>query len=173
MRVAIHAPSNSQAWPLRYDPIKITKPINAKTSLKPSALSKISNTSEFQDQKKIKPHLLQHKTLDNFDLPVVIRHSGTVSRYFWDGNELQFVTVDGIDSFSIWDFSVSFENGMRKLLRLCRAAIRNFFLPREVSDNYLEYVKWKFLHRVSSSALQVLATQVLNLFLYIFSLFFC
>ncbi|KAL8528625.1 hypothetical protein ACS0TY_006170 [Phlomoides rotata] len=169
MRVAIHPPSNSHlcsTWALRYDPIKITKPINPKTSLKPSALSKSSNTSinfnpEFQDGKKIKPHLLYDKTLENFDLPVIIRHSGTVSRYFWDGKELQFVSVDGIDSFSIWDFSVSFENGKRKFVRVCRAAIRNFFLPREVSENYLEYVKWKFLHRVFSSALQVLATQAM------------
>ncbi|XP_059661614.1 protein root UVB sensitive 4-like isoform X1 [Cornus florida] len=34
-------------------------------------------------------------------------------------------------------------------------------LQREISGNYLEYVKWKFFHRVFSSALQVLATQAL------------
>jgi hypothetical protein len=39
--------------------------------------------------------------------------------------------------------------------------VRDFFIPRQVSDNYMDYVKWKLLHRVFSSALQVLATQVL------------
>lgn len=60
---------------------------------------------------------------------------------------------------------------MRKLVRVCLAAIRNFFLPREVCENYLEYVKWKLLHRVFSSALQVLATQVPSLILLISSNF--
>ncbi|KAF5932096.1 hypothetical protein HYC85_028267 [Camellia sinensis] len=41
------------------------------------------------------------------------------------------------------------------------SCLRNFFLPREVSENYLEYVKWKFLHRFFSYALQVLATQAM------------
>lgn len=87
---------------------------------------------------------------------MVIRRSGSVSRYLWDGEDLKLVSLDG-SAFSFDDF----EDGFRKLFRICSGSIRNFFLPREISGNYLEYVKWKFLHRVFSSALQVLATQVI------------
>lgn len=166
MKVTIHPSPKSQiySWALRYEPIKITKP---KTSVKPLAVSKSWNVSfnfnhEFQDEEKINPlYLLNHESPENFDLPVAIRHSGTSSRYFWDGKELQLVSIDGNSPFSILSVS-SFEDGVKKLGRVCGAAVRNFFLPREVSENYLEYVKWKFLHRVFSSALQVLATQVLT-----------
>ncbi|KAI3462785.1 hypothetical protein Pfo_019448 [Paulownia fortunei] len=169
MKLTIHPPPHSQVcsiWALKYDPIKITKPIKPKTSLKPLALSNSLNTSsnfnhEYQEEEKLKPHHLNNKKPEKFNLPVVIRHSGTVSRYFWDGKELKLVSVDGINAFSFWDFSLNFEDGMRKFGRICGAAVRNFFLPREVSGNYLEYVKWKFLHRVFSSALQVLATQAM------------
>ncbi|KAH6806507.1 root UVB sensitive protein of unknown function [Perilla frutescens var. frutescens] len=168
MKVVLHAPSNSQlysTWAPRYDPIKLTKLINPKTSVKPLAVSKSSNLSvnfncEYQDEEWMKPLHSNQKNPENFDLPVFIRHSGTISRYFWDGKELQLVSVDGNNKFSIWSFS-SFEDGRKKLFRFCGAAVRNLFLPREVSENYLEYVKWKFLHRVFSSALQVLATQAM------------
>lgn len=164
MKATLHLPSNSQiysTWAVRYDPIKPTKPLNPKTSVKPLlAVSKPPNISlsfnhEYQDEEKVKPFHLNQESPENFDLPVVIRRSGTISRYFWDGKELQLVSVDGDNQFSVWSFY-----GMRKLGGVCGAAVRNFFLPREVSENYLEYVKWKFVHRVFSSALQVLATQV-------------
>ncbi|XP_031254309.1 protein root UVB sensitive 4-like [Pistacia vera] len=90
-------------------------------------------------------------------LPVVVRGSGRVSRYFWDGKGLQLVSVDGGAS----SFGLDFDDGFRKLLRICSLAFRDFFLPKQVSENYMNYVKWKFLHRVFSSALQVLATQAM------------
>lgn len=166
MKLTIHPSSKSQiysTWALSYEPIKFTKP---KTSVKPLAVSKSWNVSfnlnqEFQDE-EIKPlYLINQESPEIFDLPVAIRHSGTSSRYFWDGKELQLVSIDGSSPFSILSVS-SFEDAVKKLGRVCGAAVRNFFLPREVSENYLEYVKWKFLHRVFSSALQVLATQVLT-----------
>lgn len=89
-------------------------------------------------------------------LPVVIRRSGRVSRYFWDGNCLQLVGIDG----GAASFSFNFDDGFRKLYRICSLAVRDFFIPKQVSGSYMDYVKWKFLHRVFSSALQVLATQV-------------
>ncbi|KAL6587633.1 Protein root UVB sensitive 4 [Orobanche minor] len=153
---------------LRYnDPLKITKPNRPKTTLKPFlAFSKSSSTTsnfshEYQEGEKIKPHLPKDKNHEILNLPVAIRHSGTVSRYFWDGKELKLVAVDGTNGFSLSDFSGNFGDGMRKLGKVCLDAVRNFFLPREISENYLEYVKWKFLHRVFSSALQVLATQAM------------
>ncbi|XP_028799198.1 protein root UVB sensitive 4 isoform X2 [Neltuma alba] len=37
----------------------------------------------------------------------------------------------------------------------------DFLIPQQVADSYMDYVRWKFLHRVFSSALQVLATQAM------------
>lgn len=88
----------------------------------------------------------------------MIQRSGKVSRYFWDGGSLQLVGVDG----GATSFSFDFDDGFRRLYRICTMAVRDFFIPKKVSDNYMDYVKWKFLHRVFSSALQVLATQVIN-----------
>lgn len=91
---------------------------------------------------------------------MAIRQSGGVSRYYWDGSELKLVSVDG-NSSDFWSIFWDFKDGYRRLLRICGSGVRNFFLPREINENYLEYVKWKFLHRVFSSALQVLATQAM------------
>ncbi|KAK9129993.1 hypothetical protein Sjap_010480 [Stephania japonica] len=90
-------------------------------------------------------------------LPLVIRESGSISRYLWDGTSLQLVRVDG-DAANDWFDS---DDWFHKLGRFCGTKVRDFFFPRQVERNYLEYVKWKFLHRVSSSALQVLATQAM------------
>lgn len=89
-------------------------------------------------------------------LPVVIRQSGRVSRYIYDGNGLKLVSVNG-DAASVCS---DFEDGFRNLVRLSGLGIKDFFIPKQVPENYMGYVKWKFLHRVFSSALQVLATQV-------------
>lgn len=90
-------------------------------------------------------------------LPVVIRRSGRVSRYFWNGNCLELVGVDGDTSSFSLDLS---DDCFRELFRMSRSVVRDFFIPKQVNDNYVNYVKWKFLHRVFSSALQVIATQV-------------
>ncbi|KAG8367044.1 hypothetical protein BUALT_Bualt16G0031500 [Buddleja alternifolia] len=175
MEVRIQSSSHPHLYstrPLRHDPFftptpKTLKPIKPKTSLKPSSLSNSLNTSfNFnhgfcKQDENLNAHHLFDEMHESFNLPVVVRHSGAVSRYFWDGNELKLVSVDGINAISLRDLTVDFGDGVRKLGRVCGAAVRNFFLPREVSANYLEYVKWKFLHRVFSSALQVLATQAM------------
>ncbi|XP_047947745.1 protein root UVB sensitive 4 isoform X2 [Salvia hispanica] len=158
MNLTLHAHTNSPLYCTRYDPIRPAKPIDPKTSLKPLAVSKPSSipfkfNHEYQDEQKIKPLHFAQESPKKFDLPVVVHRSGTILRYFWDGNEMQLVSVGGVTQFSIWNFS--------SLGRVCGVAIRNFFLPREVNENYMEYVKWKFLHRVFSSALQVLATQAM------------
>ncbi|XP_042508617.1 protein root UVB sensitive 4 isoform X2 [Macadamia integrifolia] len=89
-------------------------------------------------------------------LPVVIRKSGRSSRYSWDGTHLQLVSfgADTLDCFT-------FDDWFRKILHFCGSGVRNFLIPRQVHENYMDYVKWKFLHRVFSSALQVLATQAM------------
>lgn len=169
MKVSIYVSSNYQFFPtLRptKDNVKIPKSRTPKPSLKPSALSNSLNTSfslnhEFQEEEKLNSRHINGQDARNFDLPIVVRHSGRVSRCVWDGEELKLVPVDGVNEFCLGDFLLNYEDGVRKLVRVCEDAVRNFFLPREVSSNYFEYVKWKFLHRVFSSALQVLATQVI------------
>ncbi|KAK7292964.1 hypothetical protein RJT34_15823 [Clitoria ternatea] len=84
-------------------------------------------------------------------LPFVVKGTSEVSRFFWDGKCLQVVSVYG-------SAGVDFDD---RLLRVCGSRVRDFFIPRQVKRNYLDYVKWKFLHRVFSSALQVLATQAM------------
>ncbi|KAL7231898.1 hypothetical protein ACSBR2_010012 [Camellia fascicularis] len=132
-----HILSPSQTLPI------IHKPLTISNSLKTS----------FEEEKLDK----SDEPTSPARLPVVIRRSGSVSRYLWDGSELKLVSVDG-NSFSL---SLDFEDGFQRLFRICSSGLRNFFLPGEVCGNYLEYVKWKFLHRVFSSALQVLATQAM------------
>ncbi|XP_047167902.1 protein root UVB sensitive 4 isoform X4 [Vigna umbellata] len=85
---------------------------------------------------------------------VVVRRPTETSRFFWAGNCLQVVTVDG----GAADADVDFDD---RVLRVCGSVVREFFIPRGVTGNYVEYVKWKLLHRVFSSALQVLATQAM------------
>ncbi|XP_068487532.1 protein root UVB sensitive 4 isoform X1 [Phaseolus vulgaris] len=86
---------------------------------------------------------------------VVVRRPNEASRFFWVGNCLQVVTVDG---GAAADADVDFDD---RVLRVCGSVVREFFIPRGVTGNYVEYVKWKLLHRVFSSALQVLATQAM------------
>ncbi|CAN4081601.1 unnamed protein product [Withania somnifera] len=130
---------------------------NLKTSVNSPCVSKFMKTSlNFGEEKLNKP---EENTLP-FYLPVSVRNSNSHFRYIWDGKDLNLVSVDG-SAFSIFDFDCNFQDTVQKLVRICISATRNFFLPREFSRNYLEYVKWKFVHRVSSSALQVLATQAM------------
>ncbi|XP_075474568.1 protein root UVB sensitive 4-like isoform X1 [Primulina tabacum] len=144
---------------------KIPKPTIPKTSLKSLILPKTSLTTSFSCSHDFHENFhscrLNDEVPETLDFPFVVRHSGTVSRYVWDRREQKLVSVNGINGFRFWDFFIDYEDGVRKLGRFCWSAVRNFFLPREVSENYLEYVKWKFLHRVFSSALQVLATQAM------------
>ncbi|XP_061367025.1 protein root UVB sensitive 4 [Gastrolobium bilobum] len=87
-------------------------------------------------------------------LPFVVRSPTKVSRFFWNGGCLQLVSVDGSAASSDVDFDVT-------LFRVCGSVVKDFFIPRQVSGNYMDYVKWKLLHRIFSSALQVLATQAM------------
>lgn len=79
----------------------------------------------------------------------MIKSPTKVSRFFWNGNCLQLVTVEG--------GAVNSDDG---LFSVFGSVVRDFFIPTQATGNYLEYVKWKLLHRVFGSALQVLATQV-------------
>ncbi|GMH06436.1 hypothetical protein Nepgr_008276 [Nepenthes gracilis] len=131
-------------------------PAQGKTFVfKASSLSnslKTSHTSDFQQFFDNEGQSLSKKRL-----PVVIKKDGRVSRFFWNGNCLELITLDG----GAAKFSFNFEDGLRQLLRICGSGVRGFFIPKQAHGNYIDYVKWKFLHRVFSSALQVLATQAM------------
>ncbi|XP_060191695.1 protein root UVB sensitive 4 isoform X2 [Lycium barbarum] len=138
------------------------KPNKLKTSLNSPGVSNshsLKTSLNFEEEKKLNNNPEATPTVP-FYLPVLIYHSDSRFRYIWDGNDLKLVSLDG-NAFSLSDFCCNFEDTVQKLVKICNLGIRNFFLPREVSHNYLEYVKWKFVHRVSSSALQVLATQAM------------
>ncbi|KAG9151505.1 hypothetical protein Leryth_015098 [Lithospermum erythrorhizon] len=124
-----------------------------KTSLKPLTLS---NSEEIPLQKIQFPN----QPTSFYHLPIGISNSGSVSRYFFYGDEVKLESFDE-NGVGFLDFWFDFQDGLRKLARICWFAGRDFFLPRVFSANYLEYVKWKLLHRVFSSALQVLATQAM------------
>ncbi|KAL5057530.1 hypothetical protein RYX36_029134 [Vicia faba] len=91
------------------------------------------------------------KGLQPIRLPFVVRSSTKVTRFFWNGACLEMVVVDGGSGSS----------GEDGLVRVVGSVVRDFFIPRDVTENYMEYVKWKLIHRVFSSALQVLATQAM------------
>lgn len=89
----------------------------------------------------------------------MIKRDGKVYRYFWGGDSsLGLVCVDDEDPPMSFH---GFDDGIRRLIRVCGSGVREFFIPKQVSENYIDYIKWKFLHRVFSSALQVLATQAM------------
>ncbi|GAU21800.1 hypothetical protein TSUD_176450 [Trifolium subterraneum] len=89
-------------------------------------------------------------------LPFVVRSSTKVTRFFWNDSCLELVTVGGGGGGGSAD-----EDNDDGLFRMFGCIVRDFFIPRDVSKNYMDYVKWKLLHRVFSSALQVLATQAM------------
>lgn len=101
-------------------------------------------------------------------LPIVIKNSGRVSRYVLKGGSLELVCVDEDDDDDSASFSaLGLDDRFSKLIRLSSSAAKDFFIPKQVNDNYISYVKWKFLHRVFSSALQVLATQVIKFYCFL------
>ncbi|KAF9608881.1 hypothetical protein IFM89_011919 [Coptis chinensis] len=72
-------------------------------------------------------------------LLMVIEKGGKSSKLLWNGTQYEVVSINEDVSNQFWEF----------------------FIPSGVKENYIEYVKWKFVSRVFSSALQVLATQAM------------
>ncbi|KAM0058027.1 putative Root UVB sensitive family [Helianthus debilis subsp. tardiflorus] len=164
MQSTIHIPTtnppfNSYTQWQKHNKFFSLIPINQnpcfQTLSNPPKSLKTSFQFDFEDEKIRKEFNPTSPTL----LPVVIRQSDGVSRYVWDGSDLKLVSVDG-KTVCFGGFE-DLGDGFRRLFRRCSLGVRNFLFPREISENYFEYVKWKFLHRVFSSALQVLATQAM------------
>ncbi|CAL0304517.1 unnamed protein product [Lupinus luteus] len=148
----LHTPTWNFQWgtyPLPKQPIPINQnlflrkvsPFSLKT---PTSLDSVSSSNDGGGRVEEKGSKI---------LPFIVKGPTKVSRYLWDGEGLKIVTVgDGADGVS------SSDNGF---CRFCCTIVTDFFIPRYVRDDYLDYVKWKLLHRVFSSALQVLATQAM------------
>ncbi|KAK4347846.1 hypothetical protein RND71_034185 [Anisodus tanguticus] len=137
---------------------KINTPVKLKTSINSPGVSNSLKTSLTFEEEKLNNQ--EATPTVPIYLRVLVSNSDSHFRYIWDGKDLKLVSIEG-NTFSLSNFYSNFEDTVQKLVNICVSAIRNFFLPREVSHNYLEYVKWRFVHRVSSSALQVLATQAM------------
>ncbi|KAG9455065.1 hypothetical protein H6P81_007969 [Aristolochia fimbriata] len=89
-------------------------------------------------------------------LPIVIHKSDRTSRYVMDGARLKLVPCEAEVSNYI-----GLGDEFRHFFTISSLAVVNFFVPRQVQRNYMGYVRWKFVHRVFSSTLQVLATQAM------------
>ncbi|XP_059598651.1 protein root UVB sensitive 4 isoform X2 [Vitis vinifera] len=151
MQSTLYIPSDSYCFSCpRQAPFKLRRPQFLTKTLGSSNSLKTSCEHEFEGV---------DGPISTARLPVVIRRWGRVSQYLWNGSEsrLQLVRVDGGAS----SLCLNFDDGLNNLFALCSSAVRDFFIPQKVSGNYMDYVKWKFLHRVFSSALQVLATQAM------------
>ena len=87
-------------------------------------------------------------------LPIVVQRSGKSSRLTLESETLRLIDCDQEPQGLL-------DDGLARFVQIFAAQIRELFVPRHVQDNYAGYLKWKFLHRVFSSCLQVLATQVI------------
>ncbi|KAK9670701.1 hypothetical protein RND81_13G219100 [Saponaria officinalis] len=78
-------------------------------------------------------------------LHMVIKRKGKEYMYLYDGNSsLELVGAHN-------------GNASTNIV----GVVTDIFIPKHVTGNYIEYVKWKLVHRVFSSALQLLATQAM------------
>ncbi|CAO2828264.1 unnamed protein product [Amaranthus hypochondriacus] len=156
MQSSTTIPLNFQfSWKSSFPPILPLQIIpNSKTLFSNTTCSLFTSIKTSQNSNFQQPFIEKDQYLLKTDLPVVVKKSGKDFKYFWNGNSLELICVDSEDTLSIVQ---GFEVGIRKFLRI----VRDFFIPKQVTENYIEYVKWKFLHRVFSSSLQVLATQAM------------
>ncbi|KNA16261.1 hypothetical protein SOVF_090660, partial [Spinacia oleracea] len=126
--------------------------VSCPLSFKAFSLSTPFRTTQNSDAQQ--PFIKKDQFVSKTDIPVVFRRNGRDYRYFWNGDFLELVCVEDGDPLTLVQ---SFEECIRKFVRV----VRDFFIPKQVTENYIDYVKWKFLHRVFSSSLQVLATQAM------------
>lgn len=94
--------------------------------------------------------------------PVFFEEEGERLQYAWDGDTLRIVPVDQKREASV--HAPQTQGQVPKVVqdtadRIGRA-LRRTFVPENVRTHYLVYMKWKFLHRMASSIIQVQGTQV-------------
>ncbi|XP_031480332.1 protein root UVB sensitive 4 isoform X2 [Nymphaea colorata] len=92
--------------------------------------------------------------------PSIRIHRGdSSSRFVLDGSHLRQAAVDhhGL-SFNGSDELVSIFSCWAEI---SLSALKKLFIPLKVGPSYMDYMRWKFVHRICSSSLQVLATQAM------------
>lgn len=141
----------SKSTPTQYPIFTLPRKLSShKSSLRTSTDVQQKAVSKEEEEELVLPTTTSNVSTRR--LPIVIKSSGRVSRYFLKGDDDSLELVYDTTSLS--------RVGFLKLIKLSSSAAKDFFIPKQVSDSYISYVKWKFLHRVFSSSLQVLATQV-------------
>ncbi|KAF3786355.1 root UVB sensitive 4 protein [Nymphaea thermarum] len=92
-------------------------------------------------------------------LSIRIHRGDSSSRFVLDGSHLREAAVD--------HHALSF-NGSDELIsifsrwaEISLSALKKLFIPLKVGPSYMNYLRWKFVHRICSSSLQVLATQAM------------
>eukprot|EP00249_Psilotum_nudum_P009162 c21745_g1_i1 orf=102-1685(-) len=92
-------------------------------------------------------------------LPILLHKGSRRFQYAWDGQGLRVVEdLRALPS----DSSVVYPHDWVGLcVNRMAQMIKSVFVPDHVRPNYMAYVRWKCLHRIFSSALQVQCTQAM------------
>ncbi|KAL3682008.1 hypothetical protein R1sor_000030 [Riccia sorocarpa] len=103
------------------------------------------------------------KKLETQKLPIYFHKDGQEFQYAWDGRSFFLEPLEPLDSNLAGEVSPKdpefYQLGARRILR----TLRRTFIPEQVRPHYISYMKWKCLHRVLSSILQVQCTQAMLL----------
>ncbi|XP_057868477.2 protein root UVB sensitive 4 isoform X2 [Cryptomeria japonica] len=106
--------------------------------------------TEHKQQKKMKSKELEY-------VPILVHNKGVSLRYAWDG---QYLLLE--KHLKILE-AKSFKQFLKDCLRRVRLIMLSLFVPEQVTSNYMDFLKWKFVHRIFSSAIQVQSTQAMLL----------
>ncbi|CAN6447683.1 unnamed protein product [Victoria cruziana] len=92
-------------------------------------------------------------------ISIRIHRGASSSRFVLSGSRLRESSVN--------HHELSF-NGSEEFIRffsswaeISLSALKKLFIPLKVAPSYMDYLRWKFVHRICSSSLQVLATQAM------------
>lgn len=97
----------------------------------------------------------KHKENEPLHLPILVQNRGVSLRYVWDGQRLLLMKN------SRRHRTKSLRKFLEDHLKWLRSVVMTLFVPQQVQSNYIYYLKWKFVHRIFSSAIQFQATQAM------------
>ncbi|BBN17116.1 hypothetical protein MPTK1_7g12120 [Marchantia polymorpha subsp. ruderalis] len=91
-------------------------------------------------------------------LPIFFYKDGQQLQFAWDGQSLLMEPADQkVDDGGSSREHQFYWSGVGRM----RRSLRKTFVPEHVRPHYLSYMRWKFMHRVLSSVLQVQCTQAM------------
>jgi len=97
----------------------------------------------------------KHKQKELLHLPILVQNRGVCLQYAWDGQRLLLVKD------SRRHHTKSLRQFLKDHVKRLRSVVMTLFVPQQVQSNYIYYLKWKFVHRIFSSAIQFQATQAM------------